>query len=85
MSGRSNDNLCLTIEISPDQVVEERELFQVLLSSTDEAVNITNGSALITIEDANESKFIYQLAHLYLSYDTWQLQNRRLTQNRHLT
>ena len=58
---------CLTIEISPDQLVEETELFQTLLSSTDEAVNITNGSALIMIEDANESKSLgcYTSAHVH--------------------
>ena len=66
LTGTNSGSLCLTIEISPDHNVEETEIFQVLLSSTDEAVNITNCSALITIEDANESKFIYQLPYAYL-------------------
>ena len=66
LTGTDSGSLCLTIEISPDHLVEETEIFQVLLSSTDEAVNITNGSALITIEDANESKFIYQWPHAHL-------------------
>ena len=56
LTGTNSGSLCLTIEMSPDHLVEETEVFQVVLSSTDEAVNITNGSALITIEDANEGK-----------------------------
>lgn len=56
MSGRNNTILCLTINISRDQLVEEIEFFQVFINSTDEAVSITNGSALITIEDANIGK-----------------------------
>ena len=59
--GTDSGSLCLTIEISPDHLVEETEVFQVVLSSTDEAVNITNGSALITIEDANEGKSLCSL------------------------
>ena len=56
LSGTNSGSLCLTIEISSDQLVEETELIQVFVSSTDEAVDIINDNALIMIEDANGSK-----------------------------
>ena len=56
MLGANNGTLCLSINILSDQLVEETESFQVFVSSTDEAVDITNGTALIMIEDANIGK-----------------------------
>lgn len=49
---QSNTPMCASVNITDDGVVEDMEVFQVILSSSDPDVNIgTNGTASITILD----------------------------------
>lgn len=48
---RTDSPPCRVIQVLPDQVVENTESFQVLVSSDDESVNIVSGVATIDITD----------------------------------
>lgn len=56
-SGVVNGSLCLIIEVLLDQDIEDTEVFEVALNSTDRAVLFTNSTVVITIDDANIGKF----------------------------
>ena len=56
LSGGSNGSLCLSIESLLDSAVEDPEELTVSISSHDSAAMITEGTARVTIVDANNGR-----------------------------
>ena len=51
------DQQCTSISISDDPILENDELFSVVLNTTDQAVTLRPSSANITIEDDDGKSF----------------------------
>ena len=47
----SSDEHCVSIAVSPDENVEDSEVFLVSLSSTDTAVQVAQSSSTVVIAD----------------------------------
>lgn len=70
---QSNTPMCTSVNITDDSVVEDMEIFQVILASSDRDINIgTNGTASITILDNDGTDtfklFVCYIMNIYISY-----------------
>lgn len=54
------------VQILPDQNVEDTEIFQVSINSTDVAVSFINDTSVVTIEDANIGRLMTTIRIIWI-------------------